>query len=330
LTAHFLTADSGGSYAVTSKSLMLLLFGEINLDIILHGLHAFPEPGREVLVDDSAMTLGSSCAITAAGLTKLGNSVAYLGKTGADHAGRLCVERMQQFGIDVSRVKLDPLLKTGITVSLAFRQDRSLISHLGATTVLTAADIPDNVLGSFRHVHSSSYFLQTGLLPGFGDVFSRAKQQGLTTSLDPACDPAGEWKSGLDEVLRHVDVFLPNEVELAGITGEKDPVLALRRLENGVTLTVAKLGPRGAMVLHEGKPLQVSAPAIDPLDLTGAGDCFNAGFLHAWLRGSSLSDALQLGVSCGSFSTQALGGTGAQPTEEQAETYLNSLAERNV
>jgi len=195
---------------------------------------------------------------------------------------------------------------------------------------LTAADIPDDVLGPFRHLHSSSYFLQTGLLPGFEDVFSRAKRRGLTTSLDPAGDPVGNWKSGLDRVLRHIDVFLPNEVELAGITGEKDALAALRRLQNGVTLTVAKLGPRGAMVLHDGKPLLVSAPPVDPLDLTGAGDCFNAGFLHAWLRGSSLPDALRLGVSCGSFSTQALGGTGTQPTEEQAETFLNSFAERNL
>ena len=78
--------------------------------------------------------------------------------------------------------------------------------------------------------------------PGFAEVFAEAKRQGLTTSLDPACDPADEWKSGIDEGLRHVDVFLPNEVELEGITGEKDPLAALRALENGTTLTVAKLG----------------------------------------------------------------------------------------
>ena len=71
------------------------------------------------------------------------------------------------------------------------------MSYLGATTVLTAADIGDDVFESFGHVHSSSYFLQTGMHPGFEDVFARAKRHGLTTSLDPACDPANQWKSGL-------------------------------------------------------------------------------------------------------------------------------------
>jgi sugar/nucleoside kinase (ribokinase family) len=304
--------------------LKILLFGEINLDIILQGYQSFPSPGREVLVDNFLMTLGSSCAITGAGLAKLGNSVAYLGRAGEDHAGRLCVDSMAAFGMDVSRVKLDPQLKTGVTVSIASRHDRSLVSYLGATTVLTAADIGDDVFGPFRHVHSSSYFLQAGLHPGFADVFSRAKRHGLTTSLDPACDPANQWKSGLEEVLRHVDVFLPNEAELKGITGDGDPCAALRALDNGTTLTVAKLGARGAMALRDGEPVRVSAPVLEPLDPTGAGDCFNAGFLHAWLQGKTLPEALRLGVACGSFSTQALGGAGAQPTEEQAEMFINN------
>ncbi len=271
------------------------------------------------------MTLGSSCAITGAGLVRLGNSVAYIGIAGQDHAGRLCVESMAELGIDVSRVKLDPDLKTGITVSITSRHDRSLVSYLGATTALTAAGIGDDAFTAFRHVHSSSYFLQTGLHPGFGDVFARATRSGLTTSLDPACDPANRWRSGLKEVLRHVDVFFPNESELEGITGEKDPCAALRALDNGTTLTVAKLGARGAIALKDGKPVHVSAPLLEPLDPTGAGDCFNAGFLHAWLQSRTLPEALRLAVACGSFSTRGLGGTGAQPTEEQAETFLNEF-----
>jgi sugar/nucleoside kinase (ribokinase family) len=119
-----------------------------------------------------------------------------------------------------------------------------------------------------------------------------------------------------------VDVFLPNEVELRGITGESDPLTAIRALNNGKTLTVAKLGRLGAMVEHQGEIVRVSAPAIEPVDPTGAGDNFNAGFLHAWLRGRTRHDALQLGVACGSYSTQALGGSGAQPTEAEALKFV--------
>jgi len=275
-------------------------------------------------VDDFAMTLGSSCAITGAGLVRLGHAAVYFGKTGADLGGKFCVERMLALGLDVSHVKLDPALKTGVTVSLTSREDRSLMSYLGATTALTAAEIPDSIFPGFDHLHSSSYFIQRGLHPGFEDVYQRASSHGLSTSLDPACDPAGEWKSDLERVLRHIDVFFPNEVELEGITSEKDPVAGLCALENGRTLTVAKLGSCGAMALHDGAPVQVGAPAVDALDVTGAGDCFNAGFLHAWLHMWPLQDALQFAVACGSFSVRGLGGTGAQATEEQAWELLRA------
>lgn len=110
---------------------MILAFGEINLDIILRGYRSFPTPGREVLIDDFLVTLGSSSAITAAGLSRLGNSVAYLGMAGDDYAGRLCLEQMTEMGLDVSLIKLYPHLKTGVTVSLASHHDRSLMSFLG-------------------------------------------------------------------------------------------------------------------------------------------------------------------------------------------------------
>lgn len=302
----------------------ILLVGEINLDIILQGCHSSPSPGHEVLVDDSVMTLGSSCAITGAALARLGHTVDYFGRTGADLGGRFCVERMSALGLGVSHVKLDPGLKTGVTVSMTSREDRSLVSYLGATTALTAAEIPDSIFPGFDHLHSSSYFIQRGMHPGFEDVYQRASAHGLTTSLDPACDPAGEWKSDLDRVLHHVDLFFPNEVELEGITGNSDPVAGLRALENGRTLSVAKLGSRGAVALQQGAPVRVPAPAVEALDLTGAGDCFNAGFLHGWLHKWPLKEALQFAVACGSFSVRGLGGTGAQATEEQAWELLRT------
>jgi sugar/nucleoside kinase (ribokinase family) len=300
----------------------VLLVGEINLDIILKGGNAVPEAGREVLVSDSAMTLGSSCAITGAGMVRLGHQAAYFGRVGADTPGRLCLEWMVGFGLDISRVKPEAGLKTGITVSIASRGDRSLVSYPGATISLHAADIPRSVFEGFDHLHSSSYFLQTGMHPGFEDVYRRAKGRGMTTSLDPACDPAGEWKSDLDRVLPYVDVFLPNEVELEGITGEQDPVRGLRALANGRTLTVVKLGSLGAMALAGGEPVRVTAPQVEVVDPTGAGDCFNAGFLHGWLAKRPLQDSLELGVGCGSFSIRALGGTGAQPTEAEVRAML--------
>ncbi|HVN03841.1 MAG TPA: carbohydrate kinase family protein [Bryobacteraceae bacterium] len=315
--------------AESSPLKKILLVGDMNVDMILQGYRSFPAPGRETLVNDFVMTLGSSTAITGAGLTRLGHTVAFAGLMGADDAGAFCLRRLAALGIDTSRTQVDPGHKTAVTVAISSPDDRSLVTFLGTIPFLTPAAIPDTYFAGFDHLHSSSYFLQTGMLPdGFADVFRRARQHGLTVSLDPACDPELEWKSGLRETLPYVDVFLPNETELRGVTGEADPVAGLRALAGTCGLAVVKLGASGAMALQDGQPVRVRAPAVTPLDPTGAGDNFNSGFLHAWLEGRALAEALRLGVACGSFAVRAMGGTGAQATEQEALELLSAHKEQ--
>ncbi len=307
----------------------ILLVGDMNVDMVLLGYRTFPVPGRETLVDDFVMTLGSSTAITGAGLVRLGNTAAFAGLVGNDAAGAFCLDRLAALGIDTTRTRVDTLHKTAVTVAIASPSERSLVTYLGTIPYLTPSDIPDRYFEGFDHLHSSSYFLQAGMLPdGFADVFRRAKEHGLTVSLDPACDPAFEWKCGLKETLQYVDVFLPNETELRGITGETDPEAGLRALSGLCRLPVVKLGADGTMVLQDGRPLRVEAPSITPLDATGAGDNFNAGFLHAWFCKRPLVEALRLGVACGAFATTGIGGTGAQATEQQASELLGPAPEK--
>jgi sugar/nucleoside kinase (ribokinase family) len=302
----------------------VLFAGEINVDLILQGYREFPVPGKEVLVEDFSMVLGSASAICAMGLARLGTPVAFLGKVGDDPWGRFCLDAMVGREIDVSRVVRDPALKTGVTVAISCPSDRALVSYLGAIRALTVHDVPEPSLSGFDHLHVSSYYLQEGLRPGCRDLFASAHRLGLTTSLDPGYDPSESWELGLAETLLETDIFFPNEVELQGVTGEGDPEAALRRLENGRTRTVAKLGREGAMTLQEGHAVSVAAYPIRPLDTTGAGDSFNAGFLHAWLGGAEVADCLRLGAACGALSTQGLGGTAAQPTLAEAERFIGA------
>jgi sugar/nucleoside kinase (ribokinase family) len=123
-----------------------------------------------------------------------------------------------------------------------------------------------------------------------------------------------------------VDVFLPNEVELRGLARTEDVEDAVRRLENGRTRTVAKLGREGAAALDGGRFVRVPAFQVEPLDTTGAGDSFDAGFLHAWLRGLPLLECLRWGAACGSLSTRGLGGTGAQADRAEVERLVASVS----
>jgi sugar/nucleoside kinase (ribokinase family) len=300
----------------------VLVVGEINVDLILQGAHAFPTPGKEIIVEDVVLTLGSASAICAMGLAKLGTPVAFLGKVGTDPWGEFCVDAMRVAGIDTSRVAADPQLKTGVTVSITSPRDRALVSYLGSIRALRGEDVSDAALRGFDHLHVSSYFLQEGLRPEVKTLFARAHAAGLTTSLDPGFDPSERWGTDIVDALVEADLFFPNEVELAGITAEADPAVAVRSLDNGRTRVVAKLGAQGCVTLEAGRIVSVPAFPATPLDTTGAGDSFDAGFLHAWLQGLVLVDCLRWGAACGALSTRALGGTAAQASLGEVERLV--------
>jgi sugar/nucleoside kinase (ribokinase family) len=304
----------------TERAKRVLVVGEINVDLICQGYHAFPTPGREVLVDDFEMVLGSASAICAMGLARLGTPVAFFGKVGDDPTGHFCLDAMRERRIDLSLVIVDPKLKTGVTVAITSSADRALVSFLGAIASLREEDVPRGMLTGADHLHVSSYYLQEGLRPGVARLFRDARAAGLSTSLDPGFDPSEKWAPDLVETLRHVDVFFPNEVELRALARTDDPEEGVRRLQQGPTRVIAKLGGEGAMAIDDaGRTVRVPAPAVQVTDTTGAGDSFDAGFLHAWLGGASLGDALRLGVACGSLSTRGLGGTATQADLAEAK-----------
>jgi sugar/nucleoside kinase (ribokinase family) len=80
------------------------------------------------------------------------------------------------------------------------------------------------------------------------------------------------------------------------------------------------------MTLEDGRVLAIPAFPIEPVDTTGAGDSFDAGFLHAWLEGRPLRECLRWGAACGSLSTRGLGGTSRQATVEEVEQLVASVS----
>ena len=301
----------------------ILVVGELNPDLILCNCRVFPRPGQEVLVEDSVLTMGSASAICAVGLAKLGNEVAFAGLVGADEWGDYCIRVLSEAGVDVSSIRRDPGEKTGITVSITSASDRALVTRLGAITRFRASGLDPGVMDGCRHLHVSSYFLQEGLRRDCRALFAEARGRRMTTSLDPGFDPTERWNDGIWEALAEVDVFFPNEVELRGIGKADDPIECLHRMQNGHTLVVAKLGAGGCLALEDGRPVRVPALPVVPVDTTGAGDSFNAGFLHAWLRGFPLREALRYGAACGALSTRAMGGTGNQAVLSEIEELLH-------
>jgi sugar/nucleoside kinase (ribokinase family) len=308
----------------------ILIAGELNLDLVLQDYQSFPELGKEVLVEDLSLTMGSASAICAAGLARLGDDVSFAGKLGADFWGDLVLQHLREFGVDARYVMRDSTIKTGLTVSITSARDRALVTYLGSIAELREADVKDMWFSGCQHLHVSSPYLQMGLRPGLKSLLARAHRFGLSTSLDPGFDPSGRWERDVVDALAEVDYFFPNEVELRAIAGVEDPADALRSLDNGRTVTIAKLGAAGCMVLSGGKPLHIPAFSIEPIDTTGAGDSFNAGFLHAHLGGQNLIESTRFAAACGALSTRGLGGTAAQPTEAEATAFLAAHSAEEV
>lgn len=300
----------------------IVVIGELNPDLILANYSSFPEAGKEIVVEDCTLTLGSASAICAMALAKLGNEVRFVSQVGQDLYGAFCLDLLRAAGIDITYVEQSSATKTGITVSVSSSKDRALITYPGALTTFEAAHVTPEIFGGFEHLHMSSYFLQPRLRPRFEGLFRAAGAQGLTTSLDPGFDPTESWGMDLVQTLNAVDVFFPNEVELRGLTGDDDIESAVKGLANGRTLTVAKLGAQGCTTLAGDCVVRQGPFPVEAFDTTGAGDTFNAGFLHAWLKKEPLPVCLRWGAACGALST--LGpGIGSQPTAERAEKFLN-------
>ncbi|UQX88232.1 PfkB family carbohydrate kinase [Jatrophihabitans telluris] len=312
----------------------VLVLAELNPDLLLSAPSATVSFGQvETELSDSRLTLGSSGAITAAALAALGVPVGLCATVGDDEFGRGAVTMLRAAGVDASAVIVRPELRTGITVVVnAPGGDRALLTYPGAMAALAAGDVPPAALARARHVHVSSIFLQHALRPGLAALLKDLRDRGVSTSLDTGWDPAQRWDD-IAELLAHLSLLLPNAAELEQLCARLDieatpgspdwfvePARALAR--RGPTVAV-KLGGNGGYVTDgtaEGS-WQICTEPLEPVDTTGAGDNFNAGYLSGLLAGAAPADCLAAAIAAGRVSVTGHGGTGRllTPAERDAE-----------
>lgn len=320
--------------AAPVKDIDVLVVGEINPDIVVSDPDPVPVFDEvERVIESVHMTVGSSSAIFACGAARLDLRVAYFGVVGDDAFGRFMLDAMRSRGIDVSACLVDPTQSTGSTVILTSGRDRAILTEMGAIGAMDVDAIPESLVERARHLHSGCFYLQEtsrDRLPGF---FAAARALGITTSFDTNWDPTGSWDGGVAAMLGACDAFFPNATEARRIARLEDVEEAARALSrigatgrtDGGPIVAVKLGAAGALACRaEGPLVRVPAMRVEPLDTTGAGDSFNAGFLRAWLDGADLHECLRWGAAAGAISTQRLGGIDGQPTLAEARAALAS------
>jgi sugar/nucleoside kinase (ribokinase family) len=297
---------------IMEKIFDVLVVGELNVDLILDKIDAFPEIGKEIISERMTITLGSSSAIFASNLSTLGAKVRFVGKVGQDSFGDNVIASLQSRGVNTEYIFRSSGHATGATVVLNYGEDRAMITYPGAMKHLTVYDIPDVAFTTCRHLHLSSIFLQPGIGSDLIALFKKAKSLGLTTSIDPQWDPLERWEIALYELLPYVDVFMPNIKELCALTKTTNFPDALNALKPHGNIIVVKNGSEGAF-LWDGHLLTHQKPFLNKkvADSIGAGDSFNSGFLYKYLRKEALTDCLEFGALTGAVNTTRSGGTGA-------------------
>jgi ribokinase len=290
----------------------VVVLGDANPDLVLRG-DVVPRFGQaEQLLDAADLTLGGSGAIMAAGLARLGVDVCLVAAVGEDTFGELTLALLAEHGVAVEHVVRRSDVATGLSVVLS-ADERAILTHSGAIATLTAGDVPDGLLEQARHVHVASPYLVARLRP---DLPRLLRQAGSST-VDTNDDPARTW-ADLEALIDAADTLLPNDAEVVlwarSLGHDTDDWRAAARLvaARGVDVVV-KAGAEGGAVVTNGGEIHRAPRAVVPVDTTGAGDSFDAGWVAARLSGESPEQALRWAVAAGTASTQGVGGTAGQP-----------------
>jgi sugar/nucleoside kinase (ribokinase family) len=299
--------------------------GEINPDLILYGLPQRLKPEQEYLIEGFRLTLGSSSAIFAHNLSVLGTRVGMISKIGADPLGKTAFDSLAKAGVDVTHVlAASSATSTGLTVILAQPEQRFILTYPGTMFELSYEDLDLNYIFSARHLHLSSYFLHKALRPRIADLFRAAKAKGLSTSLDTNDDPEDKWSGDLTNVLPFVDILFPNEREAKKIAATDDLKQAVKKLSQVCGSVVVKLGAKGAIARKGTEEWQRDATPVTAVDSVGAGDSFDAGYIHRFLQGATPQQCLEYAGIAGALSATRQGGTEAFKDRSSVEEFFRN------
>lgn len=297
----------------------LLVAGRASVDVIFTGLERWPALGEDIETDGLGVCAGTSFNLPAAA-NRIGLRVGFITTIGNDIWSRMIHEEFDAEGLPTDFLEVQDRPLPGVSVALNLGDDRGFVTHWGSDgsyddeLSLRALEIVGQV--EARHLHA--------YVDEQPELLAAARRRGMTVSLDSWGGPAFSSERSLAEFLDGADVAFANQAEAAAMTGEAEPRLALEAMAEHCACAVVTLGADGAMGMSDGGFSSVSAGQARAVDTTGAGDCFDAGFLAGWLNGLGLEDSLTLGVICGSGSVGDHGGYRGCPRGPE----LRAIAER--
>jgi sugar/nucleoside kinase (ribokinase family) len=296
----------------------VIVLGDYCLDLIFTGLESLPSLGTEIEAKGLAMEPGGACN-TSLALHRLGVRTAWAVEFGIDDFSKYVLQKFrdEKFPEDLFIISKGPVRK--ITVSLSYPEDRAFIAYYDPGNMVQTA-LRGLTTKTAQIVVVPALFLGPALRAG--SLVARAKKMDIfmdgnsTTNLT-IYDPQ------IRTALKVVRFFSPNSKEARRLTQMQDIQDAAKKLGEFCQTVIIKDGANGSWCCDSGLIYYEPAIRINAVDTTGAGDCFNAGFIKAWIDKKSIQECLLWGNIAGGLSTQLPGANNYHLSVEEIEKIIS-------
>lgn len=307
----------------------VICVGILVADAIAKTVDKLPETGKLDLVNRLDLYTGGCAVNSGIALSRLGINATVMGKIGDDGFGKFILRTLEDEGVDTKGLVIDKNESTSASVVLVDSSgERSFLHCLGANGVFSDRDVNYDIIADSKIV----FVAGTMLMPGFdGDpcarVLKRAKEMGKTTALDTAWDSTGRWMEVLDPCIPYIDIFMPSYEEAVQLSNKKEPEdISDVFLKRGIETVIIKLGKDGCFIKDNTgrKYLIPTYEDIKPVDTTGAGDSFAAGFLTGIIKGLDLYECGKLANAVGTHCVMEVGASTGIKSYDEIRQFMAS------
>jgi sugar/nucleoside kinase (ribokinase family) len=278
----------------------VMVIGDINIDAVI-AASEYPPEGGEAVVERADFRLGGSGCNTAVTLAKLGAKALHVGNLGTDPLGQMAMSSIRTAGIETGLLRQKKDFQTGFFfILITAGGQRTMFGGRACNMIPPDLEQVARHIPSIDALHISGYTLiQDDQYEVILKLAKLSRKQGKLISLDPGICTTQTAKTKINAILPTLDYLLISRQELADYYAPDAEESGIKTLfDYGVKAVVLKSGAEGSQYI--GREQRFSQPAFQSenhklQDTTGAGDCFDAGFLYARLNGLDLPNCLTLG-----------------------------------
>ena len=301
--------------------------GVIVADAIAKPVKIIPSKGKLELVDTLSLYTGGCAASAAIDMAKIGIKAAIIGKIGNDGFGNFMKNAFVEKKVITDGLIVSENGSTSASLVIVTEDgERSFIHCQGENATLVERDIDYSIVKKATLVFVAGIMLMAKFDGDECAKFLRkCKELGKTTALDTAWDSTGRWMNVMTSSLPYLDYFLPSYEEAVELSGKTEPEeIADVFLAMGPKTVVIKLGKDGCFIKKTAgeKYMIPTYDRIKPVDTTGAGDSFCAGFLTAVVKGKSLEECGRFGNAVGTHCVMAKGASTGIKTEAEILAFM--------